>query len=57
MGFLHWLGKRRPDSLADQGQYQEDISRQKPEPKKGTPLPKGVKGHPVGNKPNRRRKD
>lgn len=53
-GFLHWLGKRRPTSLADQGMYSETVSRPKVEPVKHK-NPPGIDGTSLGT-PNRRRR-
>lgn len=48
----HWLiylGKRRPTSLADQGQFSETVSRPKAEPK-AHKNPKGIDGQSLGGR-------
>jgi hypothetical protein len=45
--FLTYLGGRRPSSLADQGQYAEQVSRPKAEPIKHK-NPKGIDGTSMG---------
>lgn len=58
MSWLHFLGKRRPSSLEDQGNYKEVLHENRPEPKKhknpkdvqGTRLSKANRQKPKGDK-------
>jgi hypothetical protein len=54
--WLRFLGKRRPTSLSDQGQYAEEVSRPKAEPVKHE-NPKGIDGHSMTGRKKNTKKD
>jgi hypothetical protein len=49
-GWLLFVGKRRPESVADQAAYKEPDTKDRASSPSQQQVPKGVEGHPLGGR-------